>query len=131
MKKSKKGATLVMAMPLALATLTVGAPTMQALPLAQGICQTTQSRISKAQKLNGTTVEVIYTDGKRLTIDFYGENIFRLFRDDNGGIVCEGCRLHFSCAVKVTYFYTTRSKTPAFYFLPSSTPCARSVKTTC
>ena len=87
MKKSKKGATLVMAMPLALATLTVGAPTMQALPLAQGICQTTQSRISKAQKLNGTTVEVIYTDGKRLTIDFYGENIFRLFRDDNGGIV--------------------------------------------
>ena len=36
MKKSKKGATLVMAMPLALATLTVGAPTMQALPLAQG-----------------------------------------------------------------------------------------------
>ena len=87
MKKSKKGATLVMAMPLALATLTVGAPTMQALPLAQGICRTTQSRISKAQKLNGTTVEVIYTDGKRLTIDFYGENIFRLFRDDNGGIV--------------------------------------------
>ena len=87
MKKSKKSATLVMAMPLALATLTVGAPTMQALPLAQGICQTTQSRISKAQKLNGTTVEVIYTDGKRLTIDFYGENIFRLFRDDNGGIV--------------------------------------------
>lgn len=34
MKKSKKGATLVMAMPLALATLTVGAPTMQALPSA-------------------------------------------------------------------------------------------------
>lgn len=43
--------------------------------------------ISKAEKINNTTVELTYEDGKQLTVDFYGENIFRLFRDDNGGIV--------------------------------------------
>ena len=27
------------------------------------------------------------SNGKHLTVNFYGENIFRLFRDDNGGII--------------------------------------------
>ncbi len=38
-------------------------------------------------RLNPTTVEVRLEDGKRMTFDFYGDNVFRLFRDDNGGIV--------------------------------------------
>lgn len=37
--------------------------------------------------LNSTTVEVLLRDGKRMTLDFYGENVFRLFRDDKGGII--------------------------------------------
>lgn len=41
----------------------------------------------RVRELNPTTVEVIYEDGNVLTIDFYGANIVRLFRDDNGGIL--------------------------------------------
>ena len=37
------------------------------------------------EKINPTTVELCLSDAKRVTIDFYGENIFRLFRDINGG----------------------------------------------
>lgn len=89
-KKNKSRATLVMALPLAVAGLTFGNQTAQALPLAAGITQQQDAvnhPISKAEKINPTTVEITYADGKRLTMDFYGENIFRLFRDDKGGIV--------------------------------------------
>ncbi len=37
--------------------------------------------------LNPTAVEVIYDDGGRMLVDFYGPNIFRLFRDPAGGEV--------------------------------------------
>ncbi len=43
--------------------------------------------INGISQLNPTTVELSLADGKRLTVDFYGENIFRLFRDDEGGIL--------------------------------------------
>lgn len=38
-------------------------------------------------KLNPTTVEVLFSNQQRMTLDFYGDNIFRLFRDNNGGIL--------------------------------------------
>lgn len=44
-------------------------------------------RIIKAQKINPTTIEVIFSDHQRMTLDFYGENIFRLFQDKTGGIL--------------------------------------------
>ena len=106
MKKSKqqrssKCATLVMALPLAVAGMTVSPAGIQALPLASGLVSNdayiaasaatsttaAQSPIKSAAKINPTTVELTYADGKQLTIDFYGDNIFRLFRDDNGGVV--------------------------------------------
>ena len=37
------------------------------------------------EKINPTTVELCLSDAKRVTLDFYGENIFRLFRDIDGG----------------------------------------------
>lgn len=43
--------------------------------------------IQEAKKINPTTVELTYVNGNRLTLDFYGENIVRLFRDNNGGIL--------------------------------------------
>ena len=43
--------------------------------------------VKEVRKLNRQAVEVVYNDGKTMTIDFYGPNIFRLFRDDRGGIV--------------------------------------------
>lgn len=94
MKKYKqtmcgKRTTLAMALPLAVAGMTVLPPAARALPFAEGLeqQQTQAAGISKAEKINPTTIEITYADGKQLTVDFYGENIFRLFRDDNGGIV--------------------------------------------
>lgn len=49
--------------------------------------QAADSGIVSAQKINPTTVELLYADGSRMTLDFYGENIFRMFRDDKGGIM--------------------------------------------
>lgn len=43
--------------------------------------------ISGVRRLNPTAVEILLLNGKRLTVDFYADNVFRLFRDDNGGIV--------------------------------------------
>ncbi|MDE6264293.1 MAG: DUF5110 domain-containing protein [Paramuribaculum sp.] len=43
--------------------------------------------ITGATRLNPTTVELSLSNGKRIAMDFYGENIFRLFRDDKGGII--------------------------------------------
>ena len=37
--------------------------------------------------LNPTTAEIIYTSGERMTVDFYSDNIFRLFQDNHGGIL--------------------------------------------
>lgn len=46
-----------------------------------------RGKIVDVRKINPTTVEVVYSDNQRLTIDFYGENIFRLFQDTEGGII--------------------------------------------
>lgn len=47
------------------------------------------SDVVSVNELNPTAVEVKFSDSDRITIDFYGENIFRMFRDVNGGIVRE------------------------------------------
>lgn len=44
-------------------------------------------RIENVEQINPTTVQLIFTDMHRLTIDFYGENIFRVFEDTSGGII--------------------------------------------
>jgi len=38
-------------------------------------------------QINPTTVEVMLSDANRMTFDFYGDNIFRLFQDNAGGII--------------------------------------------
>ncbi len=96
-KQSSTKATFVMALPLAIAGLTFSAQGVSALPLASGLVPNISASatskvaannpIKSVAKINPTTIELTYADGKQLTIDFYGENIFRLFRDDNGGIV--------------------------------------------
>ncbi len=37
--------------------------------------------VISAKKINATTVELLLSDNQRMTIDFYGDNIFRLFQD--------------------------------------------------
>ena len=88
---SKQGtrASRAWAWPLAACALVYSPLPLLAVPLATGIelQAPVSATISKAEKINPTTVELTYADGKMLTLDFYGENIFRLFRDDNGGII--------------------------------------------
>lgn len=43
--------------------------------------------ITSAKKINPTTVDIVFSDSQRMTIDFYGDNIFRLFQDNSGGIL--------------------------------------------
>ncbi len=46
-----------------------------------------QTTVVAVEQINPTTVEFRLSDGKRVAFDFYGDNIFRMFRDDKGGIV--------------------------------------------
>lgn len=43
--------------------------------------------VEDARKINPSAVEVLLGKDHRMTFDFYGDNIFRLFRDDSGGII--------------------------------------------
>lgn len=45
------------------------------------------SAFSTVNKLNPTTVEILLSNSQRILLDFYGDNIFRVFQDNNGGIV--------------------------------------------
>jgi len=89
---ARQCASLALALPMVIASWGFLPTESLALPYAtEGVEATNAdaegSPISKAEKLNPTTVELTYADGHQLAIDFYGENIFRLFRDDNGGII--------------------------------------------
>lgn len=43
--------------------------------------------VLSAKKINDHTIEILYADSRRMTIDFYGDHIFRLFQDPKGGIL--------------------------------------------
>ena len=47
------------------------------------------AKIASAKKINPTAVEVLFSNQQRMTFDFYGENIFRVFQDNSGGILRE------------------------------------------
>ena len=78
------------AMPIAAVTPTTAAGPSEAASLSAAQQQDTQrstAPITGAVRMNPTTIELIYADQQRATLDFYGENIFRLFQDPQGGIV--------------------------------------------
>lgn len=54
---------------------------------AEAITQQHAQKIVSARKINPTTIEVLFTNGKRMAFDFYGTNIFRTFQDNSGGIM--------------------------------------------
>ena len=49
--------------------------------------QAANAPVTGIRQINPTTVEILYGNGKMLTLDFYGKNIFRVFHDPNGGII--------------------------------------------
>ncbi len=55
--------------------------------LAGGMSQAANTPVTGIRQINPTTVEIMYGNGKMLTLDFYGKNIFRVFHDPNGGII--------------------------------------------
>ena len=50
------------------------------------VCDKTTS-VKSINKINPTTVQVGLNDGSYITFDFYGDNVFRMFHDVNGGIL--------------------------------------------
>lgn len=83
-RKGKKAALLALAFPLVLA----GAP-MQAAQSMHAASETTlpSPQIVSIKRLNPTAVEVLFANNQRMTLDFYGDNIFRVFQDNAGGII--------------------------------------------
>ena len=45
------------------------------------------SPVVSARKINPTTVEILFSNNRRMTLDFYGENIFRVFQDNSGKVI--------------------------------------------
>ena len=43
--------------------------------------------VKSVQAINPTTVEVVFANDERMSLDFFGENIFRAFQDNGGGII--------------------------------------------
>lgn len=58
----------------------------QQTPAAGETSQQTHTIIG-AKKINPNTVEIKNSGNQIMTFDFYGDNIFRLFQDNNGGIL--------------------------------------------
>lgn len=79
------------AMPLALALLLLS-PQQEAQAVCNeknGVEATQQAAIQivGAVQINPTTVEILFSNNQRMTLDFYGENIFRMFQDNAGGVI--------------------------------------------
>lgn len=62
---------------------------VHAAPSVKNISKTMQqkTKIISVKKINPTTVEILLSDNQRMTFDFYGENVFRIFQDNSGGII--------------------------------------------
>ena len=51
------------------------------------VTQQENVQVTGLAQLNPTTVEILFSNHRRMTLDFYGENIFRMFQDNAGGIL--------------------------------------------
>ncbi len=84
----RKTALLALALPLTLsATGYEGQRTSDKNLTALHASAITDVKVAGVRQINPTTVEILYTNGQHATLDFYGENIFRLFHDPAGGII--------------------------------------------
>lgn len=54
-----------------------------------GGAQSTMAATTCALRLNATTVQIIFSNNERMALDFYGDNIFRLFQDKRDGVMRE------------------------------------------
>lgn len=82
--KQKRVVLLALALPLMFPTVP-----MQATQRTEFVREVTQQnlKIISARQINPTTIEVLFSNNQRMAFDFYGENIFRVFQDNSGGIM--------------------------------------------
>ncbi|MDR6781852.1 alpha-glucosidase (family GH31 glycosyl hydrolase) [Pedobacter africanus] len=80
--KLKCTATLLLAIPLIMAGTSSIA--QQKTTAAQHTTPESQKAIS-AKKISPTLIEVLLSNKQKMLVDFYGDNIFRLFQDNSGG----------------------------------------------
>ena len=82
--RQRKAVLFALALPLMFS----GSPA-QAMHRSEIVREVTQQnlKIVSAKKINPTTIEVLFSNNQRMTFDFYGENIFRVFQDNAGGII--------------------------------------------
>ena len=73
--------------PISLSSIQASAASDQSDVSSASVRQEQTSGILRAEKINPTTVDVLFTNQQRMTIDFYGENIFRVFQDNSGGVI--------------------------------------------
>ena len=86
-RKQKKTFLIALALPF----LSLPAPliaTTKNIKSQPVITRQTQT-IAGLQQINPTTVDVLFSNNQRMTFDFYGDNIFRVFQDNQGGILRE------------------------------------------
>ena len=82
--KPQNTALIALAFPLLISNLIAdAAPGINAF---QQVVQQNQKVIS-ARKIGDTVIEVLLSNNQKLTFDFYGDQIFRLFQDNSGGII--------------------------------------------
>ena len=84
-RKQKKAILIALATPLMFSPAPLMAATGTSEPVV-AIAQQAQTIVS-VQRINPTTVDVVFSNNQRMTFDFYGDNIFRMFQDTNGGIL--------------------------------------------
>lgn len=66
----------------------------QSFPVHEGLARETSCiqamdslTIVSAEQINPTSIDLLLSNQKRISLDFYGDNIFRAFYDPNGGIL--------------------------------------------
>ena len=84
-RKQKKAILIALAAPLMFSPAPLMAVTGTSEPVV-AIARQAQTIVS-VQRINPTTVDLVFSNNQRMTFDFYGDNIFRMFQDNNGGIL--------------------------------------------
>ena len=77
-RKQKKAILIALAAPLMFSPAPLMAATGTSEPVV-AIARQAQTIVS-VQRINPTTVDVVFSNNQRMTFDFYGDNIFRMFQ---------------------------------------------------
>lgn len=87
MSRMKKRNVMLCALAFPLACATVSVPAAAQTPVMTAAQVKKAPSVLGIRQINPTTVEIRLSDNQTMTLDFYGENIVRIFQDIQGGIV--------------------------------------------